>query len=272
MGFIDYLTGILQGDCLSLILFVLCVNPLSHLLKDTEGYLTGQPSQRNISITHLLFVDDLKTFAKSGTTALKQLDIITTFTNDIGMKFGGDKCAYLNVERGQRVEVNKKIVMNGLELSELEDGDSYKYLGMDVTKEYYRRVRKIWNSELYARNKVHAHNCFALPILTPTFGILEWTKDEIHQIDVKTRKLPTLTGNFHRNSSVDRLYTARDKGGRGLSSVLDVFLARIISLARHIDVLPAIVQFNVHNSYLMCILIVYFSLRSYTMVYDRKLR
>ena len=43
--FIKYLTGILQGDCLSLILFVLCVNPLSHLLKDTEGYLIGEPNQ-----------------------------------------------------------------------------------------------------------------------------------------------------------------------------------------------------------------------------------
>ena len=248
--FIEYLTGILQGDCLSLILFVLCVNPLSHLLKDTEGYMTGEAGQRNLSITHLLFVDDLKTFTKNLTLALKQLDIITTFTNDIGMQFGADKCAYLNIERGQRVQLNRKIEMNGLELTELEDGDSYKYLGLDedirydgklnkekVTTEYYRRVRKIWNSELYSKNKVHAYNSFAIAVLTPTFGILDWTKDEIHQIDVRTRKILTLTGNFHRNSSVDKLYTQREKGGRGLSSVFDVFLARIISLARHIDVL-----------------------------------
>ena len=140
--------------------------------------------------------------------------------------------------------------MNGLELSELEDGDSYKYLGMDediqyqgklnkdkVAKEYYRRVRKIWSSELYSKNKTHAYNSFAIPILTPTFGILEWTNEEVHQIDVKTREILTFTGNFHRNSSVDKLYTPRDKGGRGLSSAFDVFLARIISLARHIDVL-----------------------------------
>ena len=106
-----------------------------------------------------------------------------------------------------------------------------------MTTEYYRRVRKIWNSELYSKNKVHAYNSFAIAVLTPTFGILDWTKDEIHQIDVRTRKILTLTGNFHRNSSVDKLYTQREKGGRGLSSVFDVFLARIISLARHIDVL-----------------------------------
>ena len=55
--------------------------------------------------------------------------------------------------------------MNGLELNELEFGESYKYLGQDedisykgelnkerVVKEYYRRVRKIWKSELYSKN------------------------------------------------------------------------------------------------------------------------
>ena len=36
--FISYLKGILQGDTLSLILFVLSVNPLSHLLQRHKGY------------------------------------------------------------------------------------------------------------------------------------------------------------------------------------------------------------------------------------------
>ena len=164
---IEYLTGILQGDCLVLFLFILCVNPLSHLLKECDGYEIGPPGNRNVKITHLLFVDDLKTYANNKTSALQQLELITTFTNDIGMKFGSDKCAYLNIERGRRVQLNEKISVNGLELNELEDGDSYTYLGVDenityhgelnkekVTTEYYRRVRKIWNSELYAKNKV----------------------------------------------------------------------------------------------------------------------
>ena len=134
--------------------------------------------------------------------------------------------------------------MNGLELNELEIGESYKYLGQDedisykgelnkerVTKEYFRRVRKIWKSELYSRNKVMAHNTFAVPVLVPTFGIIDWTKKEM---DIKTRKTLTQSGNFHRNSSVDRLYSSRKEGGRGLSSVVDIFIARIVSVAEHL--------------------------------------
>jgi hypothetical protein len=244
---IRYLTGILQGDCLALLLFVLCVNPLSHLLNDCPGYMIGIPGARTTKITHLLFVDDLKTYSKNRSDALKQLEIITNFTNDIGMEFGADKCAYLNIEKGQRTPLTETISMNGLELQELEDGDSYKYLGQDkniryegrlnkerITTEYYRRVRKIWSSELDAKNKITAHNTFAIPVLTPTFGILDWTKKEVEQMDVKTRKLFCLFGKFHLNSSPDSLYGLRKAVGSGMNSVIDIYITRLISLSVHI--------------------------------------
>ena len=44
-SFIEYLRGILQGDTLSLILFVLTVNPLSYLLHKEEGYKLGTDKQ-----------------------------------------------------------------------------------------------------------------------------------------------------------------------------------------------------------------------------------
>ena len=149
-----------------------------------------------------------------------------------------------NEKRSIRGETISK---NGLELKELELSESYKYLGQDedisykgelnkekVVKEYYRRVRKIWKSQLYSRNKVMAHNTFAVPVLVPTFGILDWTKKEIEDIDIKTRKMLTHGGNFHRNSSVPRLYTPRREGGRGLSCINDIFITRIVSLAEHL--------------------------------------
>ena len=60
---INYLTGALQGDCLSLLLFVFSVNPLSFLLKNLPRYKIGEPGKRGLSISHMLFVDDLKTYA-----------------------------------------------------------------------------------------------------------------------------------------------------------------------------------------------------------------
>ena len=41
-----------------------------------------------------------------------------------------------------------------------------------VIKEYKLRVKKIWNSELNGLNKSIAHNVFAVPVITPTIGIL----------------------------------------------------------------------------------------------------
>ena len=178
---------------------------------------------------------------------MQQLDIITKFTNDIGMTFGADKCAYVYVDRGQQKSLGEKITINGLELNELKYGEAYKYLGQDedvsykgelnkarVMLEYYRRIKKIWKSELSSKNKITAHNTFATPVLVPTFSILSWTKKEIEAIDIKTRKIMTISGSFHRNSSVDRLYATRAEGGRGLNSVVDIFLSRVVSVAEHL--------------------------------------
>ena len=61
---IDYYRGILQGDLLILILFVLAVNLLSHLLSKEEGFKLTIEDQIRI-ITHLFFVDDLKLYAST---------------------------------------------------------------------------------------------------------------------------------------------------------------------------------------------------------------
>ena len=61
---LEYLKGILQGDTLSLILFILAVNPLSYLLAKEDGFALTVEEQTRI-ITHLFFVDDLKLYAKN---------------------------------------------------------------------------------------------------------------------------------------------------------------------------------------------------------------
>ena len=156
-------------------------------------------------MTHLFFVDDLKLYATTANQIKVLLDLVTQFSNDIGMVFGESKCAYEIIERGKLKSSEETLVMNGLSIRPLKEGECYRYLGQDenlsyngpinkerVTKEYYGRVRKLWSSELSAYNKSNAHNALAVPIVTPTFGILKWTLEELHQINVKTRKMLTI--------------------------------------------------------------------------------
>ena len=62
---INYITGVLQGDCLSPMLFILSVNPLSFLLSLLRGYNIAKTNNNKQKLTHLFFVDDLKTFARN---------------------------------------------------------------------------------------------------------------------------------------------------------------------------------------------------------------
>ena len=41
---------------------------------------------------------------------------------------------------------------------------------------------------------IHTYNTFAVPVITLTVGILDWTKKEIRQLDITTRKILNYTG------------------------------------------------------------------------------
>ena len=177
-GRIDYKRGILQGDTLSVILFILQVNPASFLLEDVEGYQLGNEEIKQ-NLNHLFFVDDLKLYATNIDTGKLLLDIITTLTKDVGMSFGEKKCAYICIENGKRKSLGQTIEINGLRVKELQEEELYTYLGQDeavgyngplnkekMIKEYKRHVCKIWTSELYSGYKITAHNTFAVPLIT----------------------------------------------------------------------------------------------------------
>ena len=45
-------------------------------------------------------------------------------------------------------------------------------------------------------------------------GVLDWRKEELKSIDIKTRKLMTMNDNLHPRGKVGRLYYARKEGGK----------------------------------------------------------
>ena len=64
-----------------------------------------------------------------------------------------------------------------------------------------------------------AINTRAVAVLRYSFGVLDWRKDELREMDRMTRKIMTMHGALHPKSDVDRVYVSRHNGGRGLASV-----------------------------------------------------
>ena len=126
---IQYLCGIFQGDSLSVLLFILSVNPWSYLLNKLQGYRIGKNGNRSQNISHLFFIDDLKLFATNMNQMKLLLDQVTQFSNDIGMKFGQSKCSYMVLEKGKVTAGIEPITINNITINPMKEGDSYKYLG-----------------------------------------------------------------------------------------------------------------------------------------------
>ncbi|XP_078348127.1 uncharacterized protein LOC144633190 isoform X1 [Oculina patagonica] len=222
---INIKSGIFQGDSLSPLLFCLALAPLSSLIKaSTYGY-----EVQGKTISHLFYMDDLKTYAKSDSQQTGLLNIVKTFSDDIKMEFGLDKCAKAAFKGGKLTETFDLQLDTDTCIKELDQENTYKYLGVDesdgiqhakmkekVRKEYYRRVRMVLKTELNAANRFEAINTLAIPVVTYSFNIIDWKMSEIKRLDTKTRKLLTLSKMHHTKADVDRLYLPRNAGGRGL--------------------------------------------------------
>ena len=223
--------GIFQGDSLSPLLFVIGLIPLSSILqKDPAGYQFNSKAKVN----HLLFMDDLKIYGKNEKEAERLTNTVNIFTRDIGMEFGIDKCAHATMKRGRLVSVGEMELTSGEIIREIESEKGYKYLGIleaddikhseikaNISKEYFRRLRKITSSKLNGGNTIKAINSRAVSLVRYGAGILHWTKEELQCMDRKTRKILTMNRMYHPQSDVHRLYIPRKEGGRGLLGIQD---------------------------------------------------
>ena len=231
--------GIFQGDSFSPLVFCLAMAPLSRILKRAKvGFKIN-----NELISHLKYIDDLKVYAKNKDEMKRCINLVEMFSRDIKMELGLDKCAIINVVKG---EVNNKDFETKIPI--LTDDDEYKYLSIAETsdtlhnkmkeievKEFFKRVRAIGKAKLNAMNFTRAFNSFAVPVIRYGFGILSWTKTELQQLDRKTRKILTKAGYHHPKSNVHRLHAVREDGGRGIKSLLDTHEEECEKLATYLS-------------------------------------
>ena len=198
------------------------------LRKTGKGYQLGE---QGIVINHLMFMDDIKIYGKN----TKQLDslvqTIRIITEDMRMEFGINKCAVVNLNRGKITQTEGIKLPNNKTIQDI-GMTSYKYLGIlesdniknqemktAIRKEYFSRVKAVLKSKLNSGNTVKAVNTWAVPVVRYSGGIFEWTKEDLENIDRKTRKLMTINKALHPRACVAKLYIPREQGGKGMQSV-----------------------------------------------------
>ena len=102
-------------------------------------------------------------------------------------------------------------------------------------KEYLRRTRKLLETKLSSRNLIKGINTWAVSLVRYSGPFLKWTRDELKQMNQRTRKLMTIHKALHPRDDVDRLNVSRKERGRGLASIEDSVDASIQRLEDYIE-------------------------------------
>ena len=133
LGSVRIRRGIFQGDSLSPLLFVICMIPLTCVLRKARvGYMLD-----GVKINHLLFMDDLKLFGKNEREVDSLVSTVKMISEDIGMELGINKCGTATMKRGKLIKSNRIKLSNGETINEVDE-KGYKYLGileLDKVKE-----------------------------------------------------------------------------------------------------------------------------------------
>ena len=91
---------------------------------------------------HLLYKDDLKLLAESEEELQKHIQTVNNFSDDIDMEFGLEKCVKIAFKRGKLVHSQNLVIDINRVIQELEEGKTYKYLGIEESEGIQHQVMK----------------------------------------------------------------------------------------------------------------------------------
>ena len=125
-------------------------------------------------INHLLFMDDLKLFAKIEDQIDSLVNTVRIFSEDIKMEFVLPKCGVLIMKGGKVVKSEGISMLDGYKYLGILEADGVKHEEMkdQIKEEYIRRVRNILKSKLNGGNIISAINSRAVSIVRYGAGII----------------------------------------------------------------------------------------------------
>ena len=161
--------GIFQEDALSPLLFIIVMMPLNHKIrKCTAGYKLSRSQEK---INHLMYMDDIKLFAKNEKEMETLIHAVRIYSQSMGMELGMKKYAMFVMKSGKRHMTDGIELPNHDKIRTLGEEETYKYLGIleddtikqvemkdKIRKEYFRRTRKLLETKRSSRNLIKGIN------------------------------------------------------------------------------------------------------------------
>ena len=114
----------------------------------------------------------------------------------------------------------------------MEGEETFKYLGFlqlrkmehklikeCLKKQFEARVTKLVKTKLSGKNLFKALNTYAILVLSYSFGVIKWTREELRKLRTSLSKLLNKYCMHHEKSAVERISLPRKLGGRGLIDI-----------------------------------------------------
>ena len=136
---------IYQGDARSPLLFCIGLNPLSQIITKS-GY--GYKFKSGATISHLLYMDDIKLYAKNERDIDSLIHLTRIYSEDIGMSFGLEKCGQMIARRGKMIKTDRLELPAG-RIADIQN--SYKYHCIPQAHDHDEEARKTATSKYHHR-------------------------------------------------------------------------------------------------------------------------
>ena len=147
-------------------------------MKSSEGYKLSKLIDERVM--HLLYTDDQKMFASTGSKMNTVLRSAVGAMKDMGLHVNPMKCSMVSVKRESQVyDADDVKIDESTVLKNLKEDEQYKFLGiLETVKQeqnlvlnnegntFLQQMSVIWSSSLSDYHRVIASNQFALSALT----------------------------------------------------------------------------------------------------------
>ena len=232
--------GVLQGDCLSPLLFNLVVNALLQTIDHEKIRLMGYSYSESIRPRHWFqFADDSALVTSTEEDSQALLNVYTKWCYWAGLKICPRKCKTFAMKKNgtKTIQYHPYLRVNNERITTLKEGEEFVYLGKTFTmhmktdvvetelkNEIREYVEKIHRTPLHPKNKINVVTRYVYSKIRWRLSIYDlsitWIKQNLDSIIIEYVKRWL---HLHQGANTRHLFLPTNKLGIRMSLPSDIF-------------------------------------------------